>query len=136
MRQIDIFRKVIRHMLNSTVFPKPYTHTPTLTGISQRRAPQMIYDSSFKPEWDKLLQQRQSARRTNNLRENKSRTDYQYKVGDKVLVNRDIIQRKLLPKRDGPYEVVRIYDNGTIKLRKGIVVQRINIRRLQPYRSP
>jgi hypothetical protein len=34
MRQIDIFRKVIRHMLNSTVFPKPYTHTPTHTGIS------------------------------------------------------------------------------------------------------
>jgi hypothetical protein len=27
-------------MLNSTVFPKPYTHTPTHTGISQRRAPQ------------------------------------------------------------------------------------------------
>jgi hypothetical protein len=41
MRQIDIFRKVIRHMLNSTVFPKPYTHTPTHTGISQRRAPQI-----------------------------------------------------------------------------------------------
>jgi hypothetical protein len=29
-------------MLNSTVFPKPYTHTPTHTGISQRRAPQII----------------------------------------------------------------------------------------------
>jgi hypothetical protein len=42
MRQIDIFRKVIRHMLNSTVFPKPYTHTPTHTGISQRRAPQKM----------------------------------------------------------------------------------------------
>jgi hypothetical protein len=41
MRQIDIFRKVIRHMLNSTVFPKPYTHIPTHTGISQRRAPQI-----------------------------------------------------------------------------------------------
>jgi hypothetical protein len=28
-------------MLNSTVFPKPYMHTPTHTGISQRRAPQI-----------------------------------------------------------------------------------------------
>jgi hypothetical protein len=27
MRQIDIFRKVIRHMQISTVFPKPYTRT-------------------------------------------------------------------------------------------------------------
>jgi hypothetical protein len=26
MRQIDIFWKVIRHMLNSTAFPKPYRH--------------------------------------------------------------------------------------------------------------
>jgi hypothetical protein len=41
MRQIDIFRKVIRHMLNSTVFPKPYTPTPTHTGISQQRALQI-----------------------------------------------------------------------------------------------
>jgi hypothetical protein len=40
MRQIDIFRKVIRRIQISTVFPKPYTHTPTNTGISQRRAPQ------------------------------------------------------------------------------------------------
>jgi hypothetical protein len=30
-----------------------------------------------------------------------------------------VLQRKLLPKWDGPYEVVRFYDNGTIKLRKG-----------------
>jgi hypothetical protein len=35
MRQIDIFRKVIiRHMQNSTVFPKPYTHTRTHTGTT------------------------------------------------------------------------------------------------------
>jgi hypothetical protein len=78
----------------------------------------MIYDLSYKPQWDKLLQKQQSAGRLNNQRENKTRTDYKYKVGDKVLINRDIIHRKLLPKRDGPYEVVHIYDNGTIKLPK------------------
>jgi hypothetical protein len=47
MRQIDIFRKVIRYMLNSTVFPKPYTHTPTHTGISQRRAPQITVPERY-----------------------------------------------------------------------------------------
>ena len=105
------------------------------TYIVQRHARPIIYDLSFKPQWDKLLHRRQTSRLVNNQRENKSRVPHEYKVGDKVLINRDVIQRKLLPKRDGPYEVVRIYDNGTIKLRKGIVVQRINIRRLQPYHS-
>jgi hypothetical protein len=55
MRQIDIFRKVIRHMLNSTVFPKPYTHTPTHTGISQRRAPQTTVATFSSPSPKHIL---------------------------------------------------------------------------------
>ena len=66
-------------------------------------------------------------------RENSKRTKYEYNVGDKVLLDRGEIQRKLIPKRTGPYEIVRIYDNGTIKIRKGIYVQRVSIRRLTPY---
>jgi hypothetical protein len=46
MRQIDIFRKVIRHMLNSTVFPKPYTrthaHTQELVSGVRRRLPVLL----------------------------------------------------------------------------------------------
>ena len=95
----------------------------------------MIYDLAFKPSWDALLQNRRTARLKDNERENKNRVNCHCQVGDKVLINRDVIQRKLLPKRDGPYEVVRIYDNGTIKLRKGIFVQRVNVRRLVPYKS-
>ena len=95
----------------------------------------MIFDVSRTPEWSNLLQRKRTARLKNTERENKTRVEHHYQVGDQVMINRDEIQRKLLPKRDGPYEVVRVYDNGTIKLRKGIIVQRINIRRLVPYRS-
>jgi hypothetical protein len=95
----------------------------------------MIFDVSYTPEWSNLLQRKRTARLKNTERENKTRVEHHYQVGDQVMINRDEIQRKLLPKRDGPYEVVRVYDNGTIKLRKGIIVQRINIRRLVPYRS-
>jgi hypothetical protein len=37
MRQIDIFRKVIRVIQISTVFPKPYTRTPTRTQLNRAK---------------------------------------------------------------------------------------------------
>jgi hypothetical protein len=44
-----------------------------------------------------------------------------------------VIQWKLNPKRDGPYQVVQVYPNGTLNLRKGIYVQRVSRRRCVPY---
>ena len=35
--------------------------------------------------------------------------------------------------RTGPYEVVHVSDNGTVRIQKGAVTQRVNIRRLTPY---
>jgi pyruvate kinase len=54
-------------------------------------------------------------------------------MNDQVLLDRGILQRKLIPKRDGPYQVVRVYSNGTLKIRKGIYVQRVAIRRCVSY---
>ena len=40
-----------------------------------------------------------------NERVNRLRLDYTYEIGDRVLLNRDILQSKLNPKRDGPYVI-------------------------------
>jgi hypothetical protein len=61
------------------------------------------------------------------------RVKHEYKVNDQVLLDRGILQRKLIPKREGPYQVVRVYSNGTLKIRNGIYVQRVSIRRCVPY---
>ena len=127
----DLWTDILSHAawaLRSTVHSL-YDATPAQLIFGR----DMIYDLSFKPDWDRLIQQRRTARLKNNARENRGRIDYQYQVGDQVMINHDELQRKLLPKRDGPYEVVRVYDNGTIKIRKGVIVQRINFRRLVPY---
>ena len=50
-----------------------------------------------------------------------------------ILLDRNIIQRKLLPPRDGPFTVVEKKNNGLLKIRKGATYQTVSIRRLNPY---
>ena len=36
---------------------------------------------------------------------------------------------------EGPYTIVQVNDNGTVRLRMGAVTDTINIRLLKPYRN-
>ena len=80
-----------------------------------------------------LINKKQKASDLNVDRENNKRVKYDYKINDLILLDRGTLQRKLVPKRDGPYQVIRVYSNGTLKIRKGIYVQRVSIRRCIPY---
>jgi hypothetical protein len=55
-------------------------------------------------------------------------------VGDKVLLKKPGKHlRKLESPRTGPHTVTAIYTNGTLRIRKGKVNERVNIRRFSPY---
>jgi hypothetical protein len=69
----------------------------------------------------------------NNARENKSRIAHEYSVGDKVLIEKPGIIPKLSTPRSGPYEVLRVNANGTLRIKRGNVTETINIRRVTPY---
>ena len=59
--------------------------------------------------------------------------DHDYAVDDNVLIYKDDIFRK----RDGPvlcpFKIVQVYTYGVVQIRRGIVTERINIRRLSTY---
>jgi hypothetical protein len=93
----------------------------------------MLFDLSFTTEYKEIKKRKQEASNANTHKENSKRIKHEYKVNDQVLLDRGILQRKLIPKREGPYQVVRVYSNGTLKIRKGIYVQRVSIRRCVPY---
>jgi hypothetical protein len=40
---------------------------------------------------------------------------------------------KLSAPRTGPHTVTAIYTNGTVRIQRGVVNERVNIRRLTPY---
>jgi hypothetical protein len=79
-------------------------------------------------------QQRQKEMGRNNRRENASIISHDYKVGNKVLLKKPGKHlRKLEAPRTGPHTVAAIYNNGTLRIQKGTINERVNIRRLCPY---
>jgi pyruvate kinase len=98
---------------------------------------EIYIDLSFTTNFKELLNKKQKASDLNVDRENHKRVKYDYKVNDLILLDQGTVQRKLVPKRDGPYQVIRVYSNGTLQIRKGIYVQRVSIRKCVPYfKSP
>ena len=95
----------------------------------------MILPMTFKANWASIRERRQKEINRNNERENSKRLEHTYKVGDMVSKAKPGKQPKLRRKRDGPYEVVAVYDNGTVKIRRGAVDERINIRRVYPFHA-
>jgi transposase InsO family protein len=94
----------------------------------------MIHNVAFKANWDRIRRRKQHLINKLNEKENKNRLPYEYKIGDQVLVATPGILRKLTTPRTGPYPVTEVYNNGTIQINRGPVSERINIRRLTPYK--
>ena len=89
----------------------------------------MLFDIPFVADWYKIGEHRQLLTDRNNERENKRRIDYDYKVGDKVLVIKDGILRKSESKYGKePWTITTVHTNGTIRVQCGTKSERINIR--------
>ena len=95
----------------------------------------MILPIKFQADWMRIQQRRQKEINRNNAKENKRRIPHTYKVGDLVSKRRPGILPKLRRKREGPFEVIAVFDNGTVRIRRGAVTERLNIRRIQPYQD-
>ncbi len=54
----------------------------------------MLFDIPFVADWHKIGDYRQRQTDCSNTRENSKRVDYDYKVGDKILICKDGILRK------------------------------------------
>ena len=93
----------------------------------------MILPVKFNADWALIAQRKQDQIDASNCAENSKRIDYTYKVGDKVLLTKPGILRKLATPRTGPFEVQQVFSNGTINIRRGAIIQRVNIRRVSPF---
>jgi hypothetical protein len=93
----------------------------------------MVLPIACKAEWAEIVQRKNDQIVRDNARENSRRIEHQYKEGDKVLINRPGILRKMSTPREGPYTVIKVHTNGTVRVQRGPVASRINIRRLTPY---
>jgi len=97
----------------------------------------MIFSFRMRADWEAVERKRNQLAIVGNNRENKKRMQYEYSVGEKVLIVRKSYERvrKIgdVP-TEGPFEIVSINDkNGTVRIQRSRYIETINIRRLKPF---
>ena len=94
----------------------------------------MLFDIPFLADWNKIGEHRQRQTDLNTERENRSGRDWDYQVGDKVLLRKDGILRKSESRYErDPWTITSIHTNGTIRVQRGTKSERLNIRRVIPF---
>jgi hypothetical protein len=77
----------------------------------------MLFDIPFVANWHKIGEQRQSLTNHGHQRENAKCINYDYKVGDKVLViNEGILRKAESAYGKEPWTITTVHTNGTIRI--------------------
>ena len=94
----------------------------------------MLFDVPFLADWKKIGEYRQRQTDKNTARENNTRLDWDYQLGDKVLLRKDGILRKSESRYESdPWTITSVHMNGTIRVQRRTKSERLNIRRVRPY---
>eukprot|EP00804_Cyclotella_cryptica_P019227 CCRYP_006126-RA/>CCRYP_006126-RA protein AED:0.50 eAED:0.19 QI:0/-1/0/1/-1/0/1/0/179 len=94
----------------------------------------MLFNIPFLADWNKIGEYRQHQTDQNTEQENRSGHDWDYKVGDLVILVND----RLLCKGESRYEsdpwtITSIHVNGIIRIQHGTKLERLNIQRVTPF---
>ena len=93
----------------------------------------MLFDIPYVVDWTKVGLRRQARVDKDAIRLNAKRLEHDYAVGDNILIVKDGILRKAEDKYVGPYRIIQVYTNGTVRIQRGNISERLNIRRIIPY---
>ena len=126
-----VFRKCMaaQYAIRSTV-NMTLKHTPGELAFGR----DMLMPVPSQIDWKQLLSRKQDVITQANVRENKSRTDYNYKVGQKILIlNKNPHKSKLEPTvlNEGPWEIKQVHENGTVTILRNNYHERMNIRQIR-----
>ncbi len=94
----------------------------------------MLFDILFIADWQKIGEHGQQLTDLNNAHENKCWIEYDYKVGQKVLVQKEgiLCNAESIWHRK-PWLIMSVHTNGTITVQRGNKTERMNIRRVKPF---
>ena len=92
----------------------------------------MMLNIAHEANWDLIKQQKQAKINKNNKLENAKRTPHVYNIGDKVLLRKGTEYKWETP-NEGPFQILEVFDNGTVAIQKGAVRDTVNIRRVFPF---
>ncbi len=92
----------------------------------------MLFDIPFIADWQKIGEHRQRLTDLNNARENESRFDYDYKVGQNVLLRKEgILYNAEYRWHKKPWLLTSVHTNGTITVQRKNKIDMMNIWRVK-----
>ncbi len=94
----------------------------------------MLFNIPFIADWKQIGEFRQCQTNCRKECENKTPVNYDYKVGDKILIHKDGILCKAgsIWKKE-PWTITTVHTNGTIRTQCRTKSERIIIRRVTPF---
>jgi hypothetical protein len=94
----------------------------------------MLFDIPFLANWNKIGDYRQRQTNLNTARKNSKEVNYDYKVGNKVLLTQEgILHKAESPYSKKPWTITTVHTNGTIRIQCGTQLKRLNTRRVTPF---
>jgi hypothetical protein len=94
----------------------------------------MLFNIQFIADWQNIGGHRQRLTNLNNAHENKGRIDYDYKVGQKVLLRKeDILCNAESRYHKKPWLIMSVHTTGTIAVQHRNKIDRMNIQRVKPF---
>eukprot|EP00957_Ditylum_brightwellii_P092168 7017000-Ditylum_brightwellii.AAC.1 len=79
----------------------------------------MLHDAKHATDWDLIRLHKQKIIDYSTARENAKHICHDYATAYKVLINKDGIACKPYPLMEGPYIILQVYTNGTVKIQRG-----------------
>jgi len=129
-RALDAVAWAIRTTINPNI-----KHSPCHLAFNQ----DMIFRRAVAIDWDNINADRRKLVAASNNKENQARLNKTYSPGDNILIILDADERRSQPKMStptrGPFQITKVHNNGTVDIRRGNVIETINIRRIKPYHN-
>jgi hypothetical protein len=94
----------------------------------------MLFDIPFIAGWQKIGEYWQRLTDRSNARENEGRIDYDFEVGQKLLLRKEGILRNAESRWHKKFWLITtVHTNGTIMVQCRNKLERMNIRRVRPF---
>jgi RNase H-like domain found in reverse transcriptase/Reverse transcriptase (RNA-dependent DNA polymerase)/Integrase zinc binding domain/Retroviral aspartyl protease len=94
-----------------------------------------LLNTKFEANWALIKQRKQEMIESNNKRENSGRIRHTYKEHDKVLYKVPTSNKFGEDPWQGPYPIIQVNDNGTVRLQMDKVIDTVNIRNIKPFKE-
>ena len=95
----------------------------------------IILNQEVQVNWETIKKYRESKAQVDNIRENAKLKEYVYEEGMKCWIVKNKFERKskLDKPAEGPFKILKVYQNGNVRLNRNVYEETINIRRLKPF---